>query len=214
MIRFLLAVLIWTVVLFSNAFAGTRVWFHYGAGDNIFNTSIGIDEMAASAAKMAGVVQVTIHDYWQTQLTADEVLAAPPGDRIIIAGYSCGANASTAIAYGVNPRRKVDIAIIQESIYCGGNVLLSNVNRAQETYAEGFAGCLITLGLGCKTMVAGPGFNGQLVLIDRPDLHPWADTDINAQNDVLSFIAGSTPTLKMRAGPRVMRFTRYNGQGL
>lgn len=201
-------------VFIAQAFAGTRVWFHYGWGDNAFGSSSGVNEMAAAAATIPGVTQVTIHNYWQTQQTADEIMAAPPGDRIVISGYSCGANSSTTIAYGINPHRKVDVAVIQESLYCGGYPLAGNVNRAQETYAQGLTGCIITLGFGCKTMTAGAGFTGQLVLIDRPDLHSWADTDPNAQNDILSFIAGTTPTLKMKRGPRIIHVTRFNGQRL
>ena len=163
--------------------------------------------------KFQVLLSVTIHNYWLgLQDTANEIMAAPPGDRIVISGYSCGANGSTTIAYGINPHRRVDVAVIQESLYCGGYSLLGNVNRAQETYAAGLWGCLVTLGFGCKEMQAGPGFAGQLVLIDRPDLHPWADDDPNAQNDILSFIAGTTPTLQMRHGPRVIRMIRYNGQ--
>lgn len=196
------------------ALAGTRVWLHYGLGDNIFGSSAGIDQIAAVARTLPGVAQVTVHNYWQTQQTADEIMAAPPGDRIVVGGYSCGANASTTIAYGLNPHRKIDVAVIQESYWCGGFPLLGNVNRAQETYAAGPLGFLLTLGFGSKEMTAGPGFNGTLLLINRPDLHPYADLDPNAQRDVLSFIAGTNKSAHFfkKRGPVVTHIIRYNGQ--
>ena len=198
----------------SPAHAATRVWLHYGWLDNAFGSSAGIDQIAAKAARIPGVAQVTVHRFWETQATANEVMAAPKTDRIVISGYSCGANASTTIAAGLNGHRRVDLAVIQASKYCGGYPLGGNVGYAQETYASN---CLLTLGFGCLPISRGQGFAGRLVYIERPDLHPLADLDPDAQADVLRVIAGQPQRAARRFGAPhggVTHVVRYHGQKL
>jgi hypothetical protein len=203
------------LLLFTvQAHAATRVFGLDGWLDNFADSSAGVYQIAAAARQIPGVVQVSVYYEWQTQDVANAIMAAPAGDRIVIYGYSCGANSATTIAYGINPHRKVDLAIIQESVWCGGFPLLGNVNFAQETYASGFFGCILTMGFGCKTMEPGPGFTGKAVYIDRPDLHPLADLDPNAQNDVLRVIAGDLPRSVLRRKPQVLRVIRHNGEHL
>jgi hypothetical protein len=204
------------LVLTNPALAATWVWLHYGMGDNFLGSSEGINQIAAQAARIPSVAKVTIHNYWETQRTANEIMTVPRGDRVVLVGYSCGANAITAF---FNLQRHVDIAGIQESVWCGGYPLGKNIDRAQETFAQGFFGCFITLGFGCKQYRPGSGFAGKLLLINRPDLHPFADLDVNAQRDVLSFIANDNlPRLSMKRGPQaksgsqVTRVVRYSGQ--
>lgn len=196
-------------LLSSQVFAGTRVWGFYGWGDNAFGSSRGIDQIAVRARLIPGVVSVRVFNYTQTQQVANEIMASPSGDKTVLYGYSCGANAITMF---FNIPRRMNIAGIQESLWCGGYPLGSNINYAQETYA----GCIITLGFGCKRYVAGPGFTGKITLIRRPDLHPAADTDPDAQADVLSVIAATAgqPKLaaRLRHGPRFQELTRYHGQ--
>lgn len=166
----------------------TMVWLMYGWGDNAFMSSVGIDQIAAKARHIPGVHAVYVRNYWETQRIANEIMAAPSGEKIVIGGYSCGANSPTSIAYGLYGHRNVYLVGIQESIWCGGYPLYGNVKAAQETYA----GCVITLGFGCKRYTAAPGQRVPIRLIRRPDLHPWADTDPRTQRDVLNFIAGVT----------------------
>lgn len=202
-------------LLVSPSLAGTRIWNLYGWGDNAFNSSAGINQLAAAERNIPGVTYIRVYNYWQTQQVANEIMAAPAGDNFIVVGYSCGANSATAVAAGLVNVRKVYPVGIQESLWCGGYPLGANVPAAQETYA----GCLLTLGFGCKQYAAGPGFAGHLVLIKRPDLHPLADTDPDAQKDVLSFIATvANPTLKgvysfrLKQQRKVTVVTRYHGQ--
>lgn len=197
------------------AWAGTRVWALYGWGDNAFGSSSGINDIAAQAARVPGVVSVRVYNYWQTQQVGNEMMAAPSTDKMVVVGYSCGANSATTIAYGMQGHRTVYPLGIQESLWCGGYALGTNVPYAQETYA----GCLLTLGFGCKQYAAGQGFKGHIVLIKRPDLHPLADTDPDAQRDVLSAIATiANPSLsrahaaRLAHTPRVKVVTRYHGQ--
>ena len=173
------------LLLSSSSHAATLVWGLYGWGDNWAGTSSGVDEIAEQARHIHGVTSVTIRNYWQTQQVANEILASPAHDRIVVYGYSCGLNAATVIAKGVNPRR-VTIAGIQQSLWCGGDPLYSNVDYGQSTMGS----CRETYGLGCKRLEAGDGFAGSIVNIRRPDLrHAEADNDPDAQNDVLNAIA-------------------------
>lgn len=193
-----------------SAWAGTHVFGFYGWGDNFLGSSRGIDQIAAKAARIPGVSTVHVYNYWQTQQAANEMMAYNSHDPVVLYGYSCGANAITMF---FNVPRQINIAGIQESLWCGGYPIQNNVRYAQETYA----GCIITLGFGCKKYQPAPGFTGRITLIRRPDLHGQADTDPNAQNDVLSVIAatanpGGARRYGAMHGQRVREIVRYNGQ--
>src|SRR6516165_8706137 len=95
--RALFALLLLVISLAPGA-AATRVWLMYGWGDNAFGSSSGIDEIAARARQIPGVTQVNVRNYWDTQTIYNEVMASPAGDRIVLGGYSCGANSATVIA--------------------------------------------------------------------------------------------------------------------
>lgn len=209
------AILLVALVTAFPAFGATRVWNLYGMGDNAFGSSAGIDQIAAKEKAIPGIVYIRVYNYWETQRVANEMMASPQGDNLVVVGYSCGANSATAIAYGLQGHRNVYPIGIQESLWCGGYNLGSNVPNAQETYG----GCLLTLGFGCKQYAPGPGFHGHIVLIKRPDLHPLADLDPDAQRDVLTAIATiANPKAKhayaarLSHQPRVNIITRYHGQ--
>src|SRR6516165_10718965 len=157
-------------VLVLPAHAGTRVWLMYGWGDNAFGSSSGIDEIAARARTIPGVTHVTVHNYWDTQTIYNEVLAAPASDRIVLGGYSCGANSATVVARALwqISRHVHTVANIQMSLYCGGDALESNVSYGQSTYN---ADCHQTWGLGCKPLEPAPSFLGTINNINRPDSH-------------------------------------------
>lgn len=163
----------------------TRVWGLYGYGDNWRGTSRGIDEIAAQARTIPGVEFVHVFNYWQTTEVANEIIAAPPDTKIVIYGYSCGANSMTTIARGLDGQRNIDtLAGIQQSLWCGGDTLGGNVMFGQMTYG----GCGQTLGLGCKKLMGNQAFGGIILNIRRPDLHSQADNDLDAQADVLNAI--------------------------
>jgi hypothetical protein len=193
----------------TSGHAGTRVWLMYGWGDNFAGTSSGIDEIAARARTIPGVVDVRVHNYWDTTTIYNEVLAAPAGDRIVLGGYSCGANSATVVARALwqSNRKAHTIANIQMSKWCGGEALESNVHYGQSTYN---ADCSQTLGLGCKPLEPAPSFMGHIVNINRPDRHGAADNDPATQDDVLKAIAatslyGTRPVLP----PRPVRDCRF-----
>jgi hypothetical protein len=157
-ICFILGLILW-LVLSSQSRAATRVWLMYGWGDNAFGSSRGIDEIAARARTIPGVVHVNVRNYWDTTTIYNEILAAPANDRIVLGGYSCGANSATVVARALwQVSRKVHtIANIQMSLWCGGDALESNVKYGQSTYN---ADCRQTLGLGCKPLQGAPSFAG------------------------------------------------------
>src|SRR5215472_5700554 len=84
----------WAIVGFP-AYAGTHVIGFYGWGDNILGSSRGIDQIAYQAKKIPGVTSVAVLNYWQTQQAADMMMSYPSGDKIVLYGYSCGANTIT-----------------------------------------------------------------------------------------------------------------------
>jgi hypothetical protein len=96
-----------------------------------------------------------------------------------------------------------------------------NIKLAQETYNPNW---FETLGLGWAQYQPGPGFNpGHLLLVQRPDLHPYADLDPNALNDIFLAVksllnTGARDTYAFSKGPQapaaVNRVIRYNGQPL
>lgn len=189
-------------LLATPAAAGTRVWLMYGLGDNAFGSSSGIDVIAQRARNIPGVTQVTVRNYWDTTTIYNEILASPSSDRIVLGGYSCGANSATVVARALwSVYRKVaTIANIQMSLWCGGDALESNVVYGQSTYN---ADCAQTFGLGCKPLEPAPSFTGKIVNINRPDSHGYADNDPATQDDVLKAIAatslyGTRPVLPPR----------------
>jgi len=205
------AIIIVTLFLLAHftARAGTRVWLMYGWGDNFAGTSSGIDEIAARARQIPGVTHVAVHNYWDTQTIYNEIVAAPAGDRIVLGGYSCGANSATVVARALwqISRHVHTIANIQMSKGCGGDALESNVTYGQSTYN---ADCRQTWGLGCKPLEPAPSFLGTINNINRPDSHGAADNDPATQRDVLAAIAatslyGHRPVLP----PRPVRDCRF-----
>ena len=196
-------------LLASPSVAATDVWFLYGWGPPAWSS--GVDQMARRARTLSGVG--TVHgpySYYETQRVYDEINAAPAEHHIVISGYSCGANAATVI--GTALHRHHYIAGIQPSLWCGSYSTTSSTLAAQDTYNSN---CLQTLGFGCAAYHGGAQ---KILLIDRPDLHPQADNDPNAQRDVLGLIyAVANPSrshLHINRLGRTTHFIRYNGQSV
>lgn len=191
--------------------AGTDVWLMYGLGDNAFGSSSGIDVIAQRARTIPGVTSVTVRNYWDTQTIYNEASAAArAGHRVVLGGYSCGANSATVVARAMWSAGLpfATIANIQASKWCGGDALEGNSPRyGQSTYN---ADCAQTFGLGCKPLEPAPSYLGHIVNINRPDSHGYADDDPATQDDVLKAIAatalyGHAPALP----PRPVRDCRF-----
>jgi len=119
----------------SPAFAGTKGWGFRGWG--LPGWSEGVDQIAQQAAHIHNVTSVRVYNYYQTQEVANEIAATPHGTRVVVYGYSCGANSSTIIGTSFAGRRNINAVLgMQPSIWCGGTPNLSqNVGYAQNTYA-------------------------------------------------------------------------------
>lgn len=162
----------------TPAHAATDVWLFYGAGPHIFST--GIDTIARWARHTRGVTSVHVSDYRDTQAAYDFLRARPSDHHIVIAGYSCGSNASLVVA-GSLPRT-VHLAVLQPSIWCGRYPATQNMRLLQNTYSYG------TLGLGAYTP-DGPA--ARIINIDRRNAHLRGDNDRDSQRDVLAVVTAT-----------------------
>jgi hypothetical protein len=178
MIR-ILAILL-GVLLVTPADAATSVWGFRGWG--LPGWSRGVDQIARQARHIPNVTSVRVYNYYDTQRVADEIRRAP--GKVVIFGYSCGANASVVTANAFQYQRNIDAVLgMQPSIWCGGGyetAVLDNVGYAQNT----FASCIQTLGLGCQRWYGAR----HLRQIYRAARHGQADTDPAYQQDVLRAI--------------------------
>jgi len=192
----------------TPAFSATDVWLFYGAGPHFLSS--GIDTMARRIRALSGIGHVSTHDYRDTQNVYDQVLAAPPSDKKVLVGYSCGGNASLAVAQGLHRNNiPIHILAVQPSVWCGWYLPTTpNVRYAQDTYGN----CIQTLGLGCLQFY---GDAYRTVNIYRPDLHLQADTDPNSINDVVSAtycISTGRCRPFVRHLHNTTSITRYSGQ--
>lgn len=204
-----------TTYLNTSATTGTHVYLERGLGG--YALGPGVDEIGQLATKIPGVTRVVVTEYTQGQAIANFANADPTSVHVVIGGYSCGANSAPGTAAAV--ARPVDmLPVIQASLWCGDYPITKNVRRAQETYNPT---CIQTAGLGCKLLSLGPGFDpANFTVIDRPNCHPCADTDPDAQNDVLDAIRSVTNPMAMTRYRAVLglkqhevrHITRYHGE--
>lgn len=202
----LAGILLALTTFWAPAWSATDVWVFYGAGPNFL--SAGMDVIARRATTLSGVGVVHgPYNYWETQRTHDEMVASQrAGNKTVVVGYSCGGNATLAVAQSGIPMYAL---AIQPSLWCGRYQTTANIIYAQDTYGN----CVQTWGLGCYQF---RGAAQKTVNIYRPDLHLQADDDPNSQNDVLSAIyAIANPGragVAIRHLHRTAVITRYNGQ--
>jgi hypothetical protein len=200
------------VIAFSAlpAIGATDVIGFYGWGDNFWNSSSGVDQIAAQARRIPGVTSVQVMNWHETQRAANLIMSKPRSHRIVLYGYSCGANSISTIAYGLNAaHRALDIAGIQPSVWCGGHPITRNVHHAWQVYS----GCIRTLGLGCRRYRHAEGNNvTEIEAVHRWQSHFWVDTDPDVQRDVLTVIAGRARMLARHG--HAVEIVRARGQPL
>jgi len=203
MIRGLLVLL--ALLLSSPAQAATDLFLFYGAGPH--GLSSGIDRIARIARTFGGVGFVGTFDYRDTQAAYDRAAATPPSDKIVLVGFSCGAQSVVNVAAGLERNhRPVVILAIQPSFWCGSAQTTSNVVYAQDSWSPG------TFGLGSKWY---DGSASRIVLIERRSPHLQGDDNPAAQADVLAAIysiANNRPSVLGNHLGRTTRFVRTNGQ--
>lgn len=193
----------------TPAAAATDVWLFYGAGPPALSS--GIDVMARRIRTLSGIGHVSVHRYYDTTTVYNQILQRPASDKAVVVGYSCGGNASLAVAQSLSyNNRQVAVLAVQPSVWCGWYLpTTSNVAYAQDTYGN----CLQTLGLGCLQFY---GDAQRTVLIHRPDLHLQADSDPNSIRDVVRATYCIANPSRCRPLIRHLRgtttLTRYNGE--
>lgn len=180
--------------------AKIRVWILYGVGGQ--STSSGMDTLAYRLRNLGSQIEVRgPYQFDQWQQVASEMKSTPPEILVAVAGYSCGANNAPMAAASVASRTVALVAGIQAStwlsIWCRSPILSRNVVAAREIYNPN---CFQTGGLGCQLYQPGPGFaGGRLTIIKRYDMHPYADLDPDAQNDVIEAIKMALASSNSRA---------------
>lgn len=194
------------------------IWIQYGVGG--YTTSYG---MGPGANSLAGLIQHTfgstvriIGFYQWTDDVASAMSAVPPSKKAMLFTYSCSASMGPLNTAKVT--RAVDLlGGYQASEWCGGGQLAKNVRWAIETYNPN---CFDTAGLGCWLWPQGPGFiPGHLTVVQRYDLHPYADLDPDAWNDSIGAMKRVlNPSLMAKRTPmddyKVNFVTRHRGQRL
>src|SRR5215831_17800933 len=132
----ILLALLWSV----PASAATDVWIFYGAG--FYAWSSGMDQIARRARTLRGVNAVRgPFDYRDTQRVYDEIVRSNHEHSIVIMGYSCGGNASLAVANALrNNNRTVHVITLQPSVWCGRYPTSSNIRYFQDTWSYGTGG--------------------------------------------------------------------------
>jgi hypothetical protein len=165
------------LALFAQpAAAATDVWLFYGWGPNGF--SAGIDQIARRVRTLRGVNQVHVYDYRETQRAYDEARASPPEHHLAFVGYSCGGNASLAVAGALHAsNRTTNVIAIQPSVWCGRYRTTPNMHYFQDAYSYG------TWGLGSYQPEGPPA--QRTTFIERANRHLAADDDPTYQRDAV-----------------------------
>jgi hypothetical protein len=162
--------------LLRPAAAATDVWLFYGWGPS--GWSAGIDQIARRVRTLRGVNSVHVYPYYETQRAYNEAVATSHEHSLAFVGYSCGGNASLAVAGALaHNNRTAHVIALQPSVWCGRYPTTSNMRYVQDSWSYG------TLGLG-SYMPEGPPA-GYTTFIQRPEAHGAADTDPWYQRDAV-----------------------------
>jgi hypothetical protein len=167
---------VWLMLVAAPASAATDVWLFYGWGPN--GWSSGIDQIARRVRTLRGVNSVHVYDYRETQRAYNEAVAANHEHSLAFVGYSCGGNASFAVAGALaHNNRTAHVIALQPSVWCGRYPTTSNMRYVQDTWSSG------TLGLGSYQPEGPPAH--YTMFIERPNPHGAADTDPLYQRDAV-----------------------------
>jgi hypothetical protein len=158
------------------ASAATDVWLFYGWGPN--GWSSGIDQIARRVRTLRGVNSVHVYDYRETQRAYDEAVASHHEHSLAFVGYSCGGNASFAVAGALaHNNRTAHVIALQPSVWCGQYPTTSNMRYVQDTWSSG------TFGLGSYQPEGPPAH--YTMFVERSNPHGAADTDVQYQRDAV-----------------------------
>ena len=85
-----------------------RVYVIYGQG-GVF-TSYGMYQLAQRISGLYPAAKVTTHDWYNPNTIAADIRTLPFSERVVVIGYSLGANCVTWVG-GLVPRKKIDLAV-------------------------------------------------------------------------------------------------------
>jgi hypothetical protein len=141
--------------------------------------AIGLVELVAELKMLPDVeVSTYLHQNWPSLV--DDIQHQPPGTRIVVVGYSLGANASVFVA---NKTKYVDVIIaLQPSMLSWNPAVTGQVGRYIEVYNPN--PWMTFGGMGSKKLI-GPNIE----YIENNDSHPGAQFNLDFRNLVRSEIA-------------------------
>ena len=185
-------------LLATPARATTDIWLFYGWGPN--GWSSGIDQIARRVQTLRGVGTVHVYDYRETQRAYNE--ARQSHNALAFVGYSCGGNASLAVAGALaSNNRAAHVVALQPSVWCGRYRTTPNMRYVQDTWSSG------TLGLGSYQPEGPPAH--RTVFVERPNPHGAADTDPLYQRDAVLAIGAIADPARRWILERHFRRTTY-----
>jgi pimeloyl-ACP methyl ester carboxylesterase len=138
----------------------------YGLGGSA--TSPGIVQLYDEIKKIPDVAVLIPYDQSNWQVAAHDI-SKYTVEKLVVIGYSMGANATTMIADALKPRAVSLLVAIQPTMYEGADTIGPNVVRAVEIYNPNV---LETGGLGSRRLT---GTHVQYVV--NSDSHAYADED-------------------------------------
>ena len=133
------------------------------------STSPGIDRLHDEVKAISPDIAVlTVYDQSQWQ-AAEAAIKKYTVEKLVVIGYSMGANATTFIADALKPRKVSLLVAIQPTVWENADPVGTNVDRAIEVYNPTFAN---TAGFGTRKLL---GFH--LTYITKDDSHPFVQND-------------------------------------
>ena len=133
------------------------------------STSPGIDRLHDEVKAMSPDIAVLpVYDQAQWQ-AAEAAIKKYTVEKLVVIGYSMGANDTTFIANALKPRKVSLLIAIQPTVWENATPIGTNVDRAIEVYNPTFAQ---TAGFGARKLL---GFH--LTYITNSDTHPYVQND-------------------------------------
>lgn len=152
----------------------------YGLGGAA--TSDGIVQLDNELKSIPGV---TVRPWDETNWNAAVINAkSRPTEKIVLIGYSMGANNVTYVAQNLP---HVDLLIgIQPTLWAPAADIGQNVDKVLLFNNDGPVGIAETQGLGARDYTFVPGFKGEFKHTVIREIHPLADNDVNTHKTIIA----------------------------
>jgi len=162
-----------------------KCYIMYGLGNEA--SSGGMDTLAAEIQKISPLISVApVYDYYNWEDIVTDIKKQPSSTKIIVIGYSMGANRVTNIAAAI-PKTPISLLVAYDpTVYSPVLPLGSNVKQAICFHSTTFN---LLGNVGHALLTAGPGFNKKnLQTISTTDTHPYVDTDQKLHDHTLAAV--------------------------